>query len=361
MSKSIIAASLCVLAATGARAQIIFRSFHYEAASRADCTPKKSVGFSCNGCEKGMEKAISKAVVAACAARQKAAPHEKQMEFASGYVIDVDLARVLPVIGERNVSSTCSKKGVVTYAYPKVGNDDGAAKGLLPVKLQTTQAWAAAHPQVVLALNANYFKFEKDSKVRENACGEVTGIIWSNGKMHWPLNCKDVKADPADAAHHTMALAFEASGTHAAMLDVSSCEAWGQAMRKAQVTDAVSGVPLLIGGRYFDNAGTNETALIARNAVGLFDPGQGGFKKLRVVVWENYAGKDKKVVSKGIRLPELAGFFRALGVDDAINMDGSGSASLVYKSGNTVVLNHTSDLEGTPRPVVSSFGFRLRR
>jgi exopolysaccharide biosynthesis protein len=61
-------------------------------------------------------------------------------------------------------------------------------------------------------------------------------------------------------------------------------------------------------------------------------------------------------VSVGMSFPELQRLCLALGLRDALNLDGGGSTTLVV---NGQVVNHPSDLTG-PRPVSDAIVVRLR-
>jgi exopolysaccharide biosynthesis protein len=58
--------------------------------------------------------------------------------------------------------------------------------------------------------------------------------------------------------------------------------------------------------------------------------------------------------SDGMTLPELTSVFEALGVTDAINLDGGGSSVMVVEG---TVVSRPSDLEGE-RPVVNALAIR---
>lgn len=79
-----------------------------------------------------------------------------------------------------------------------------------------------------------------------------------------------------------------------------------------------------------------------RTAVG-FDPSRGH-------LWMVGVDGRRSGYSDGMTLPELTGLFEALGVTDAMNLDGGGSTVMVLDG---VVVNRPSDAEGE-RPVVNA-------
>lgn len=91
-----------------------------------------------------------------------------------------------------------------------------------------------------------------------------------------------------------------------------------------------------------------------RTAVGTADRGR---KLILVVVDGRRPG-----VSVGMSLDELSDLILALGCDDAVNLDGGGSSTLVIRNpdtGDLQVMNQPSD--GQQRPVANVVGVELRR
>ena len=117
-------------------------------------------------------------------------------------------------------------------------------------------------------------------------------------------------------------------------------------------TQVIGGFPLLL--QDGDRVGDLETAQRAsfaserhpRTAVG-FDPDS-------EVLWIVVVDGRQPGYSMGMTLPELAALFQALGVRDAINLDGGGSTVMVVEG---KAVSHPSDAEGE-RPVVNALGIR---
>lgn len=117
-------------------------------------------------------------------------------------------------------------------------------------------------------------------------------------------------------------------------------------------TQAIGGFPLLLlnGSRVGDLEVSQRPSFAAerhpRTAV--------GFDEDESVLWVLVVDGRQPEHSMGMTLPELAGLLEALGVEEAINLDGGGSSAMVV--GGTTV-NHPSDAEGE-RPVVNALGIR---
>jgi hypothetical protein len=118
------------------------------------------------------------------------------------------------------------------------------------------------------------------------------------------------------------------------------------------LTELVAGFPRLLddGARVGDlEAGERpgfSAARHPRTAVG-WDPDRG---KLWIVVVDGR----REGVSEGMTLDELATLFEALGVRDALNLDGGGSSTMVV---GTRVVSRPADPSG-PRPVVNALVIR---
>lgn len=118
-------------------------------------------------------------------------------------------------------------------------------------------------------------------------------------------------------------------------------------------TQAIGGFPLLLqdGNRLGDLEVSRRPGFAAerhpRTAVGFDADGP--------VLWILVVDGRQPDYSAGMTLPELAGLLEALGVEEAINLDGGGSTSMIV-AGETV--NQPSDAEGE-RPVVNALGIRM--
>jgi len=115
-------------------------------------------------------------------------------------------------------------------------------------------------------------------------------------------------------------------------------------------TEVVGGFPLLLidGGRVGDLEVSERPSFAAerhpRTAVGFDSDGD--------VLWVVVVDGRQPDHSVGMTLPELASVMEALGVEDAVNLDGGGSSVMVV--GGTTI-SSPSDLEGE-RPVVNALG-----
>lgn len=112
------------------------------------------------------------------------------------------------------------------------------------------------------------------------------------------------------------------------------------------MANAISGIPLVRDGAAVPSGPEPDTSH-PRTAVGLRADNN------QLVIITINAGSDN-----GTSLPALARYMISLGVQNAINLDGGGSAQLYYNSGGVVVRSLPSD--GTPplyRPVPNFLGF----
>jgi len=113
-------------------------------------------------------------------------------------------------------------------------------------------------------------------------------------------------------------------------------------------SQVVGGFPVLLarGGRVGDLLVTENPSFAAarhpRTAVG-FDP-------VRRLLWLVGVDGRQPGYSDGMTLPELAGLFEALGVTEAVNLDGGGSTVMVLEG---IPVSRPSDAEGE-RPVVNA-------
>ncbi|MFF7728980.1 phosphodiester glycosidase family protein [Streptomyces sp. NPDC008001] len=113
---------------------------------------------------------------------------------------------------------------------------------------------------------------------------------------------------------------------------------------------AVGGFPVLRDGRLLP--GLDSTTSAVRTSAGLGDDG----RLFYLLALDGAPG-----YRSGLTVAELADLMRDLGSDDAVNLDGGGSSTLVTRdpdSGRTTVRNHPSG--GAERPVANGIGVFLR-
>jgi hypothetical protein len=117
-------------------------------------------------------------------------------------------------------------------------------------------------------------------------------------------------------------------------------------------TEAIGGFPLLLSGgaRVGDLEVSDRPGFAAerhpRTAVGLDRDGD--------LLWIAVVDGRQAGHSMGMTLPELTTLFEALGVEDALNLDGGGSSVMVFEGS---AINSPSDVEGE-RPVANALGVR---
>ncbi|MFH8787886.1 phosphodiester glycosidase family protein [Streptomyces roseoverticillatus] len=113
---------------------------------------------------------------------------------------------------------------------------------------------------------------------------------------------------------------------------------------------AVGGFPVLRDGRL--QSGLDSTTSAVRTSAGV----GGNGRTFYLLALDGGAG-----YRSGLTVAELADLMRDLGADDAVNLDGGGSSTLVTRdpdSGRTTVRNHPSG--GAERPVANGIGVFLR-
>lgn len=208
------------------------------------------------------------------------------------------------------------------------------------VVLTTTEQFARDE-RCQLAVNANFFSWHKVKPF-----GEPVGLVVRDGVVLSPARRQGDVADPA--------LLFLKDGRAVVMT--------GTLPPMPQVRHAVAGVgasesqpgSLLV----TDGKNTAETARVApkvrhpRTAAGVDRRG-------RVLTLLIVDGRQPEW-SIGATLPEMAELLIERGVDDAVNLDGGGSTSLLYLDPQTgkVVTNRPSGKSW--RAVSTNLGFRLR-
>ncbi|MEV8474206.1 phosphodiester glycosidase family protein [Streptomyces sp. NPDC051173] len=113
---------------------------------------------------------------------------------------------------------------------------------------------------------------------------------------------------------------------------------------------AIGGFPVLRGGRPL--TGLNRSTAAVRTSAGMGESGR------RFFLMALDGGTEYR---SGMTVAELAALMRDLGADDAVNLDGGGSSTLVTRDpddGRTTVRNHPSG--GGERPVANGIGIFIR-
>lgn len=179
--------------------------------------------------------------------------------------------------------------------------------------------------EVVGGVNADFFLFDPP--------GVPTNIHMSRGQLVTPPNGRPV-------------LAFDSSGAPHVLRRLQKVA--NEQLTPLHPVEAVGGRPILVRGGAIlagvDSGGTFATSRHPRTAVGI---ARGGRRVILVTV----DGRQKPY-SDGMTLREIAEAMRALGADDAINLDGGGSTTMVIANaaGVPAVVNKPSDPTGE-RPV----------
>ncbi len=226
---------------------------------------------------------------------------------------------------------------------------DGAA-GRAETCLEPTPDWAERRG-VVLAVNANYFSVVDDDEAAEAvALADVIGLCIAGGRVVSPQRFYDGVAGPA--------LVIDHGGDARVSTRPDLDDAWS----------AVAGVgpsaraPALGGLLVTDGVNTGAAARVQpmvrhpRTAAGVDAAG--------ATLWLVVIDGRQPGWSVGATLPELADVLIAAGADDAVNLDGGGSSSFVYRGlarrgGATshTITNQPSG--GSHRPVAAHLGVRL--
>jgi hypothetical protein len=183
--------------------------------------------------------------------------------------------------------------------------------------------------EVIGGVNADFFMFDPP--------GVPTNVHVSRGwTLQMPNGRPAIAFDSTGAPHIT---AFE-SYQHVSLPDGRHNES----LRPFHPMEAVGGRPILLRAKTIapgvDSGGTFATSRHPRTAVGVARAG----KRLMLVTVDGR----QKPWSDGMTLRELAGLMLALGADDAINLDGGGSTTMVVANDRGVpgVVNKPSDPAG---------------
>lgn len=180
--------------------------------------------------------------------------------------------------------------------------------------------------EVVGGVNADFFLADP--------LGAPTSLHVSGGR---------IVRDPNDRP----VLAFDSTGRPRIArftLEIASMPSGAQRLHPFHPVEAVGGRPILLRGGVtrpaVDSGGTFATSRHPRTAVGIAREGQ------RIIL-VTVDGRQHPY-SDGMTLRELADVMRALGADDAINLDGGGSTTMVVANaaGTPSVVNRPSDPAG---------------
>jgi hypothetical protein len=219
-------------------------------------------------------------------------------------------------------------------------------------RLVTVAKWAEAE-HTTLAVNANFFTGvvkpgpgEKDPGWFANRPVDLRGLSLSNGVMVSPPRVVKGEGDPAVVFDHQRARV-----AHVTPKDL------------AGATSAVAGLgPSENGkepGSFLVTAGRNtgSTALVQptvrhpRTAAGVTADG-------RTLILAVIDGRQPEH-SIGMTLPELADLMIGLGAIDAINLDGGGSSTFIFRRPDGTLLTNQAP-GGTWRPVGNHLGVRVK-
>lgn len=220
-------------------------------------------------------------------------------------------------------------------------------------RLRTVPEWAEAE-HTTLAVNANFFAGavtpapgEKDPGWFKGRPVDLRGLSVSDLAVVSPPRVVNGEGDPA--------LLFFPDG-HARVAHATEADLPG-------VADAVAGIGPAENGRepggllVTDGRNTGGTALVQpkvrhpRTAAGVTADGR---TLILVVVDGRQPGH-----SIGVTLPELADLMIGLGAEDAVNLDGGGSSTFIYRRPDgTLMTNKVPG--GIWRPVGNHLGVRLK-
>lgn len=205
---------------------------------------------------------------------------------------------------------------------------------------------AGMRERILAAVNADFFTAEGSAVGAEVVDGVVTSMAarptfaWRHGSEPW-MGVARIDGDE-------LVLGWRVEAADAASADAGAEDAVVAGVDGTGGTEAVGGFPdLLDAGRRVGDLEVSERPSFAaarhpRTAVGYDVDG----RQLWLVVVDGRQAPH----STGMTLPELADLFEALGVEEALNLDGGGSTTLVIGAGP---VNRPSDAEGE-RPVVNA-------
>jgi hypothetical protein len=185
--------------------------------------------------------------------------------------------------------------------------------------------------EVIGGVNADFFRFDPPGVPTNLHVSRGRKLTGPNGR---PVLAFDSAGAPRILAGMQLALISEAP-SHERLIPLHPMEAVGGRPILLRAKSILPGV---------DSGGTFATSRHPRTAVGIARAG----KRLLLVTVDGR----QKLYSDGMTLRELAILMQALGADDAINLDGGGSTTMVIANASGVprVVNVPSDSAGE-RPV----------
>lgn len=238
-------------------------------------------------------------------------------------------------------------------------------------KLIRTSRWAAEH-SVSLAINANYFGYLNRAKKGEGEMARVIGLLASGGRVVHPARDWQGATDPA--------ILFVKSNDKVGMrarvigpplpplppLPPALASSDGVPLDQGeQLVAAVAGVggsetepdrgTLLVqaGQNKGDTARVVPEKAVARTAIGV---DRSGRYVTIVVVGGSDGLSGDEAEARGMTLSQLGELMISLGVWDAVNLDGGGSSTIVYRKPDGTWFNNRTG--GFERPVPVQLGFR---
>ena len=216
--------------------------------------------------------------------------------------------------------------------------------------LETTPAWALVR-DLDLAVNANFFAMVRPREpYATGGQADILGLCVSDGRLVSPPRSFGGQGDPA------LLLLNDGRATIRRVDTPPGPEVrHAVAGIGASSSDPDRGSLLIEGG--VDRSATSRVEPLARHPRTAAGVTQDGRRLVLVVVDGRRPGW-----SAGMTLPELAAFMLELGVHDAVNLDGGGSSTIVWRESpeGPWRTNRASEARGF-RPVSTSLGFRWER
>lgn len=216
--------------------------------------------------------------------------------------------------------------------------------------LETTPAWALVR-DLDVAVNANFFAMVRPREPYvPGGQADVLGLCVSDGRLVSPPRTFGGQGDPALLLHGDGRASIRRvdappdSGVRHAVAGIGGSS-----------SDPDRGSLLIEGG--VDRSATARVEPLVRHPRTAAGVTQDGRRLVLVVVDGRRPGW-----SVGMTLPELAAFMLELGVHDAVNLDGGGSSTIVWRESpeGPWRTNRAPEARGF-RPVSTSLGFRLER
>ena len=216
--------------------------------------------------------------------------------------------------------------------------------------LETTPAWALVR-DLDVAVNANFFAMVRPREpYAAGGQADVLGLCVSDGRLVSPPRTFGGRGDPA-----LLLLGDGRASIRAVDTPPGPEVRHAVAGIGASSSDPDRGSLLIEGG--VDRSATARVEPLVRHPRTAAGVTQDGRRLVLVVVDGRRPGW-----SAGMTLPELAAFMLELGVHDAVNLDGGGSSTIVWRESpeGPWRTNRASETGGF-RPVSTSLGFRLER